>query len=161
MKDMLFESIMHIALFTDRMDEMVHFYTDILGGKTKAIVRYEVYRNRPDRKEMYAIAQKTPEKIFNVYIEMAPGQFVELFPRSEGQKEHAGFNERLGYSHYAFLCSDIFETRKQLEERGLQFDTAISKGPSETYQMWAHDPDGNKFEIMQYTENSIQVKGNL
>ncbi|MBR3349306.1 MAG: VOC family protein [Solobacterium sp.] len=158
---MLFESLMHIALFTDRMEEMIRFYTDVLGGKTKAVVRYEVYKNRPDRPAMYEIAQKDPQKIFNIYIEVAPGQFVELFPKADGQKEHTGWNEHLGYSHYAFLCSDIFETRKILEERGLQFDTAISKGPSETYQMWAHDPDGNKFEIMQYTENSIQVKGNL
>ena len=39
-------------------------------------------------------------------------------------------------------------------------DTPITKGPSETYQMWLHDPDGNKFEIMQFTDKSIQVVGN-
>lgn len=27
--------------------------------------------------------------------------------------------------------------------------------------MWTHDPDGNKFEIMQYTPKSLQFKGNI
>ncbi|MCM3600429.1 VOC family protein [Robertmurraya korlensis] len=43
---------------------------------------------------------------------------------------------------------------------GITIDSDISKGPSETYQLWIQDPDGNKIEIMQYTENSLQVKGN-
>lgn len=42
----------------------------------------------------------------------------------------------------------IIAMREKLEARGLVFDAPIFKGPSETYQMWAHDPDGNKFEIM-------------
>ena len=27
--------------------------------------------------------------------------------------------------------------------------------------MWIHDPDGNKFEIMQYTDKSLQHHGNI
>ncbi len=27
--------------------------------------------------------------------------------------------------------------------------------------MWVHDPDGNKFEIMQYTDKSFQVVGHI
>lgn len=34
-------------------------------------------------------------------------------------------------------------------------------GQSETWQMWIHDPDGNKFEIMQYTDKSLQHHGNI
>ena len=58
------------------------------------------------------------------------------------------------------MGSDIYKARDEFLEKGIELDTDISKGPSETYQMWLHDPDGNKFEVMQYTENSIQVKGN-
>ena len=28
-----------------------------------------------------------------------------------------------------------------------------------TWQMWSHDPDGNKIEFMQYTEKSFQLVG--
>lgn len=107
------------------------------------------------------MAREQPEGIFNAYIELAPLQFIELFPASQSQKDYVGFNEHKGYSHYALVVDDIFETRKELEANGLVFDTEISKGPSETYQMWAHDPDGNKFEIMQFTDKSIQVVGNI
>lgn len=52
-------------------------------------------------------------------------------------------------------------TRELLEGRGLAFDTEPSKGPSGTWQMWAHDPDGNMFEVMQFTEDSYQVVGHI
>lgn len=156
----MFNNMMHIALFTLQFDEMVDFYVNKLGGKVKSITRYGVYKGL-NRGYLSEIGEKYPDMIFNEYIEMAPGQFVELFPGSPNQGAVPGFNENLGYSHFAFTCDDIFETRKELEANGVVFDTEISKGPSETYQMWLHDPDGNKFEIMQYTEKSLQVVGNV
>lgn len=157
---MNFQSIMHVAFFTDQMDEMLDFYVNKLGLKKKAVVKYGEYLHRDDRPAMQAVARVDPERIFNVYIEIAPGQFVELFPAGEEQKPHTQWNEHKGYSHFALLVEDIFQTREELIQAGITPDTDVSKGPSETYQMWIHDPDGNKFEIMQYTENSIQVKGN-
>ena len=157
---MKFQSIMHVAFFTDRMDEMVDFYVNKLGLKKKAVVKYEVYLNRDDRPVMQKIAREDPERIFNIYIEIAPGQFIELFSADDKQKPHTKWNEHVDYSHFALLVEDIYKTREEFLAAGITPDTGISKGPSETYQMWLHDPDGNKFEVMQYTENSIQVKGN-
>ena len=79
----------------------------------------------------------------------------------DGQKPHTAWNEHVDYSHFALTVDDIYATREKLEDRGLTFDTEISKGPSETYQMWAHDPDGNKFEIMQFTDKSYQLVGHI
>lgn len=73
---------------------------------------------------------------------------IELFPAKPTQLPHREWNDSVDYSHFALLCDDIYAMREKLEARGLVFDTPIFKGPSETYQMWAHDPDGNKFEIM-------------
>ena len=157
---MKFNSIMHVAFFTDHMDEMLDFYVNKLGLKKKAVVKYGVYLNRDDRPAMQAIAKADPERIFNIYIEIAPGQFVELFTADENQKPHTKWNEHKDYSHFALLVDDIYKTREEFLAAGIEPDTNISKGPSETYQMWLHDPDGNKFEVMQYTENSVQVKGN-
>lgn len=157
---MHFRSIMHIAFFTDDMEAMLDFYVNRLGLKKKFTVKYGAYLHRDDRPAMQQIARQDPERIFNVYIEIAPGQFIELFPANEGQKPHTGWNEHRDYSHFALLVDDIFKTRAELVEAGITPDTDISKGPSETYKMWLHDPDGNKFEIMQYTADSIQIKGN-
>ena len=118
---MNFTNIMHIAFYTDQMDEMIDFYVNKLGGKVKASVKYEVYLNRDDRPVMQAIAKKTPDKLFNVYIELAPMQFIELFPAEENQKPHTEFNEHIGYSHYAFIVEDIYDTRKILERNGVVF----------------------------------------
>ena len=155
----MFTSMMHIAFFTDQMDEMLDFYVNKLGAEIKVLTRYKSYLNRPDRPDKQEIARKDPERIFNVYLQLAQGQFSELFPKKEGQKDAEEPNSHLGYSHYALLVDDIFETRRKLEEKGCSFDTDISKGPSETWQMWMHDPDGNRFEIMQFTDKSYQVIG--
>ena len=48
-----------------------------------------------------------------------------------------------------------------MKAAGIEPDTDISKGPSGTYQQWYHDPDGNKFEVMQYTEDSWQLRGHM
>lgn len=157
---MKFNSIMHVAFFTDNMEEMVDFYVNKLGLKKKAVVKYGTYLDRDDRPTMQQIAKIDPERIFNIYIEIAPGQFIELFTADETQKPHTKWNSHKDYSHFALLVDDIFKTAEELAARGIELDTSISKGPSETYQMWLHDPDGNKFEVMQYTENSIQKKGN-
>ena len=157
----MFNCMMHVALFTENFDEMVDFYVNKMGGKAKSITRFEVYKGK-NRGYLSQMADEHPNWIFNEYIEMAPGQFLEIFP---GSSETMGpvipMGKNLGYSHFAFTCDDIFKTREELEAKGVVFDTEISKGPSETYQMWTHDPDGNAFEIMQYTENSLQVLGNV
>lgn len=157
---MKFNSVMHIAFYTEQMDEMLDFYINKLGLKQKTIVKYGIYLDRDDRPSLQMIAKKEPERIFNTYVELAPGQFIEIFTANEEQKEHTKFNAHKGYSHFALLVDDIFSAKEELIAAGVKLDTDISKGPSETYQMWLHDPDGNMFEVMQYTENSIQVKGN-
>lgn len=156
---MKFKSIMHVSFFTDQLDVMRDFYENKLGLKAKMLVRYGVYKGSSN--PVYGpLAETNPDDICLIYIEIAPGQFIELFPKMEGQGPHIKVNENVGYSHFALLVDDIFETRKEFEIRGIPLDTQISKGPSETYQMWSHDPDGNAFEVMQYTEKSLQVRGN-
>ena len=157
---MQFNNIMHVTFFTHQMDEMRRFYTEVLGGEVKIVTRAYLYKGH--NKKRYAdIAEVDPNRIIIMYIELAPGQFIELFPATDEQLPHPAWNAEVGYSHFALMVDDIYAARKELEERGLAFDTEISKGPSETYQMWAHDPDGNKFEIMQYTDKSFQIVGNI
>lgn len=157
---MTFNAIMHVTFFTHQMEEMRRFYTEVLGGEVKIVTRAYLYKDHS--KKRYAdIAETDPNRIIIMYIEIAPGQFVELFPAEESQLPHPAWNSEAGYSHFALTVDDIHATRAELEARGLAFDTEISKGPSETYQMWAHDPDGNKFEVMQYTEKSFQLVGNI
>lgn len=157
---MEFKSLMHVSFFTERMEEMRDFYENKLGLKPKIITKAKAYIN--EKGSVYEqIAINDPEKVIIIYIELAPGQFIELFPSFEGQQPHTKWNQHVGYSHFALLVDDIYETKATLISNGVDIDTDISKGPSGTYQLWIHDPDGNKFEIMQYTEESYQVLGSI
>lgn len=157
----MFNAIMHISFYTDHFDEMLDFYTEKLGMKVKTVVRWKSYKGNKDKPAMAKMAEINPEGIFYVYIEAAPGQFIELFPANPDQKPHREWNEDIGYSHFALTVDDIHTASQQLKEKGIEPDTAISKGPSGTYQQWFHDPDGNKFELMQFTEDSWQVTGHI
>lgn len=157
---MLFNNLMHVSFYTNRLEAMEDFYINKLGGELKIVTRAKAYLDRP-QSGYHALALADPEKVIIVYIELAPGLFVELFPKNEGQGPAPRMGENLGYAHFALTVDDIFAAREELERRGVVFDTEISKGPSETYQMWAHDPDGNAFEIMQYTSRSFQVVGHI
>lgn len=159
---MKINNIMHVSFYTDKMDEMIKFYTEGLGGKIKVLTRYAVYADRDDRPYFQRIALEDPQRIFSVYIELAPGQFIELFPNNPGQtRNEAEWNSELGYSHFALTVDDIFEAKKEFDEKGIHPFTEPSKGPSETWQCWYNDPDGNKFEMMQYTEKSYQIVGHI
>lgn len=158
---MKFNSIMHVSFHTNKFDEMLDFYVNKLGLELKVLVRYRQYLERDDRPEMQKIAKQDPDKVFNAYIEIAPGQFIELFPAAETQKPHPEWNEYAAYSHYALLVDNIHEVYQKFIDAGVQPDTSLSKGPSGTWQFWVHDPDNNHFEIMQYTDESYQVTGHI
>ena len=161
MKGMLFKKMIHIAFFTDKLDEMMDFYMNKLGGELKVLTKYSVYKDRDDRPVFQKIAKEDPDRIFNAYIEIADGQSIELFPKRDDQKPQPGYEEYAGFGHFALLTDDIQETRRILKERGLESITELSKGPSETYQLWYQDPDGNRFEVMQYTNQSYQIVGHI
>ncbi len=154
---MKFNEVMHLSFYTDQMDAMRDFYENKLGLKPKIIMRYGAYKGNEKRKAWADRAETDPEGIAYIFIEIAPGQFLELFPKAEGQKEYIEPNTHLGYSHFALMVDDIFEAHDELVKAGVE----PNKGQSQTWQMWIHDPDGNKFEIMQYTPDSLQFKGNI
>ena len=156
---MSFTSIMHVSFYTRHMQEMIDYYLK-LGATIKYKTTYAIYLERDDRQYFQEIAKKDPDRIFNIYLELAPGQFIELFPAHENQVDDVAWNARVGYGHYALLTDDIFAKREELAQKGIMPFTEPNKGPSETWQMWYKDPDGNCFEVMQYTDKSLQVVGN-
>ena len=157
----MIRSIMHVSFLTDNMDQMIRFYTEVLGFRLTVLTKYRQYLNRDDRPQMKAIAQKDPDRIVNVYLDAGNGQFIELLGASEGLKPHDQWNTSIGYSHFALLVDDINEAYEDFIKKGVTPDTKISKGRSETYQFWITDPDGNRFEVMQYTDKSYQVVGHI
>ena len=156
---MEFKSIMHVAFYTDQMDEMIDFYTNKLGGKLKVVTKAKAYLGMSG---VFAkIAETDPDQVIIVYIEIAPLQFIELFPKATGQSEHPSWNESIGYSHFSLLVDDLQLVREELVSKGVKILTEPSIGNSNTWKMWIADPDDNRIEIMQFTENSFQITGHI
>ena len=98
------------------------------------------------------------DKVWIVYIQAAERQFIELFTLDEGDGETRGEENCVGYLHLALIVEDIHAFREEIVSRGVEIDIEPKMGMDGTWQMWVHDPDGNKIECMQYTDKSAQLR---
>jgi catechol 2,3-dioxygenase-like lactoylglutathione lyase family enzyme len=103
------------------------------------------------------------------YMEIAPGEFIELFNES-----YNGKNEwkSKGHHHTCFLVSDIQEAARTLESKGvllthgpvdtqppfrIPYKFEGKRGQCNSWTFFVQDPEGNEIEFMQYTPESLQV----
>lgn len=156
---MVFNSIMHVTFFAKDINVTKSFYEN-LGCKMKMAVKYKAYADKP-HSQYYKKAQVIPEEYCIIYFEIAPGQFIEIYPSENDQLPHPQFNKHIGYSHFGVIVEDIQKTRDFLTQKGITIDIEPKIGNSRTWQMWIHDPDDNRIEIMQYTNDSYQVVGHI
>ena len=90
-----------------------------------------------------------------VYLQIAPGHFLELFPGAKERGPQPG--PAAGYNHFSLLVDDLAATLRQLAERGLPISGAPTQGLDRNWQYWITDPDGNRIELMQITPDSPQA----
>lgn len=90
---------------------------------------------------------------FGAYLQLAEGQFIEMF-----ENPSLGPVVNNGISHFCIEAEDIDAVMAELERRGVSF-TPKKLGCDQTWQTWLEDPDGNKFEVHQYTPESAQFLG--
>ncbi|WP_203266164.1 VOC family protein [Streptococcus uberis] len=62
---MEFKSLMHIAFYTNQLDQMLDFYVNKLGMTKKSEVKYSIYLDWDDRPALQKIAREEPDRIFN------------------------------------------------------------------------------------------------
>lgn len=153
---MIIKEFGHLAFNVSDMDRALHFYCDILGLEKAFTIRVpEDIAGRMPGSPLAAIAGR--ESI--VYIRLGGGAFIELFyPMPDTDLSSGGPNyDRIGYVHLSLVVDDLAAWEANLKEQGVPVDSRISTGPDNTATLWIRDPDGNRIELMQYTENSLQV----
>ena len=89
-----------------------------------------------------------------VYIHAGGTQFIELFYAVPGSPKKTG---RIGSDHLCLLTRDIRRAADRIREAGYPLDADVNEGSDGNLQCWTHDPDGNRIEIMQMGENSLQM----
>ncbi len=90
---------------------------------------------------------------FGVYLRLAESTFIEIF---EDASLEAPVNT--GLLHFCLETDDLDGLMRELACQGIAF-TEKKLGCDRTWQIWLKDPDGNAFEVHQYTESSMQFAG--
>ncbi|MBO0702032.1 MAG: VOC family protein [Candidatus Dormibacteraeota bacterium] len=91
-----------------------------------------------------------------VYLQLAPNQFLELFPGGEG--EVAPRSRAAGYNHFCLTVDDLEATLQELKSRGVAIEGGPRQGMDTNWQYWITDPDGNAIELMQIMPASPQAE---
>ncbi len=111
----------------------------------------------PIQAEMKAI-ERLRDRAWIDFIEIAPHQYLELFHSPNEVKKAPKDVERCyGYNHLCLEVDDIEAAYKAVIYNGIKPDTEITLGAEGVYQFWLTDPDGNRVELMAYTEKAMQL----
>lgn len=129
----MFKRIAHVCLLVNDLQRSLDFYAK-LGFTTK--FRF-TKRGVP----------------FGAYLQIAEDSFVEVF--EQGSPAPAA-NTKI--SHFCLEADDLDAVSEELRLRGVPF-TNRKLGCDNTHQLWLEDPDGNQFEVHQYTSESAQRQG--
>jgi lactoylglutathione lyase len=129
----MFKRIAHVCLHVRDLQRSVDFYAK-LGLRTK----FQFTRGGAP---------------FGVYLEIADSSYVEIF-----EDKNRGPVENTGIGHFCLETEDVDALSDHLRARGIPF-TDKKLGCDGTYQIWLKDPDGNSFEVHQYTPASTQKTG--
>ena len=91
--------------------------------------------------------------MYGAYLEIAPNNYVEMFQNDDIKGKSVG-----RVSHFCLETDNIDAVIEALQAKGISH-TPKKKGCDDTYQIWLTDPDGNDFEVHQYTATSRQKIG--
>ena len=125
----------HVAFVISDLERSLDFYCNKLGFR-----------------QAFTLDRAGAPSPWIVYIQVAPGHFIELFPGGSGANEP----RPLGYNHFCLLVDDLSVTLKELADRGLLITGEPIQGTDMNWQYWIEDPDGNRIELMQIVNSSPQ-----
>ncbi len=127
----------HLAFRITDLKKSLDFYCKMLGFQ-----------------EAFRLEREGEPSPWIVYIQVAPNQFIELFPGTQGK--NPPHSRSTGYNHFCLVVDDMHATLRGLEERGLVITDSPKQGVDQNWQYWITDPDGNAIELMQIVQESPQ-----
>jgi len=128
----MIRALAHVCFTVRDLDASTAFYRDGLGFE-----------------QAFPFVNDAGER-FGQYFHIGQGTFLELF---EG--DHAEMDPSQSYRHFCLQVDDIEAERTRLRAAGLEVGEP-KLGSDGSYQMWLTDPDGNRIEFHQYTDQSKQ-----
>ncbi len=140
----MIRQLAHVCFFTKDAKKMIEFYSNQLELKIKFVMHDK--SGRP----------------FGYYFECGQTTFIEVFDQTLAVKEWGGqvgdLSKEGQYRHLCFEVTGLAQLKKKFENRGIKV-TEIKTGLDHSWQAWIQDPDGNDIELMEYTDESMQLAG--
>jgi lactoylglutathione lyase len=87
-----------------------------------------------------------------VYLELAPGQCIELFPN--GKNRVVKPEEPIGYAHICLVVDDLEAMLAHLAKLGIAPAAPPRMGRAGQQLAFVADPDGNRIELMEIPTDS-------
>lgn len=164
------KAISHVGFNCRDMKKVRDFYTKIMGCAVQFELTYrdmaaDIRRKAEANGEPvpgYAdFLEKQGERVWNVYLKWADVCFIELFDQIGAIIPSVPGNHSLNYTHFSLEVENIRDFRQAIIDRGgaEYIEGEIAEGIDGTLQLWIHDPEGNRFELMEYTDRSCELYG--
>lgn len=161
---MSFARLAHVAFQVRDLDTALAFYRDGLGLPERFRIPFSELiawkaaspGGVTDPAETLALIHARGDEPWLVYLEIAPLQYLELFPALRPE----ALGDPLAADSHAHLClqvDDAAAAHAELAARGIAADGPPAAGPDHSLQFWLTDPDGNRIEVMQYRDRSYQL----
>jgi lactoylglutathione lyase len=87
-----------------------------------------------------------------VYLHVGGDRFIEVFPGGPAPDP----NRQQSFRHICLRTDDIHADVERIRAAGIPIDVEVKMGLDHNLQAWITDPDGNKIELMQLSEESPQ-----
>src|SRR5438105_558869 len=87
-------------------------------------------------------------EVMGAYFKVGPDSFIEAFQNEQP----------VGITHFCIQVDDIAAFIAAVTAKGIAA-TPKKLGSDQAWQSWLRDPDGNAFEVHQYTPRSMQLVG--
>jgi lactoylglutathione lyase len=140
----MIRQLAHLCFHTDRIDQMVAYYQQVLGLPVKFTLTGD------------------DGQALGYYFDCGQSTFIEIFDQARAIRQWGGHLEPLApgnrYQHFCLEITGLEAFKATLENRGLSV-SPITLGMDGSRQAWITDPDGNAIELMEYTPQSRQLRG--
>ena len=127
----------HVCLKVSSLENTIDFYHKKLGLPIKFTFEKE-------------------GKLYGVYFQVGNNSFIEAF-----QEKNPDFKViNTGITHFCLQTGNIDKVILEMKSKGIEC-TSKKLGCDQSWQTWLKDPDGNSFEIHEYTPQSAQYNGGV
>jgi lactoylglutathione lyase len=128
----------HVAIKVTDLDRSLDYYINKLGFA-----------------EMLRL-HKDDGSVWLVYLRITDAQYLEVFPGAENDRA-PGWNAN-GMNHMCLTVENIDDTLAQVAAAGLELLLPLKTAIDGNRQAWLEDPDGNRIELMEMAEDSLQLQ---